>query len=102
MRLTALTLAGALGIGVLGLAASAVPARAASFAHGLDAGHSSNIVQVWGGCGPGARPVPGHWSRWRGGWVPPHCAPSYYRPYGYRHYGPYAGRRPYGYGYRYW
>ena len=106
MRLTALTLIGGLAIGALGvgLVATAGSARAAPFVPGLDAGHSSNIVQVWGGCGPGARPVPGHWSRWRGGWVPPHCAPSYYRPYGYgyRHYGPYAGGRPYGYGYRYW
>ena len=106
MRLTALTLAGALGICALDLAATAGAARAAPFVPGLDAGHSSNIVQVWGGCGPGARPVPGHWSRWRGGWVPPHCAPSYHRPYayrhyGYRHYGPYAGWRPH-YGYRYW
>src|SRR6516162_3681608 len=28
------------------------------------------IVQVWGGCGWGWYPVPGHWRRWRGGWVP--------------------------------
>ena len=98
MRLTALTLIGALAIGTLGLAAGS--ARAAPFVPGLDGQHSPNIVQVWGGCGRGAHPVPGHWSRWRGGWVPPHCAPSYYRPYGYRHYGPYAGWRPYGY--RHW
>jgi hypothetical protein len=104
MRLTTLTFIGALGIGALGLAASAGSARAAPFVPGLDAGHSPNIVQVWGGCGPGGRPVPGHWSQWRGGWVPPHCAPSYYRPYGYRPYGPYAGwpRYGYGYGYRHW
>ena len=36
------------------------------------------------GCGPGARPVPGHWSPYRG-WVPPHCVPFY------RHYGGYGG-----------
>ena len=29
----------------------------------LDAGQSPNIVQAWGGCGPGMHPVPGHWSR---------------------------------------
>jgi len=28
------------------------------------------IVKVWGGCGRGWHPVPGHWSQWRGGWVP--------------------------------
>ena len=86
MRLTALTL-----IGALGFAATAVSASAAPLVPVPDAGHSSNIVQVWGGCGPGGHPVPGHWSRWRGGWVPPHCAPNYNR------YGPYAGWRPYGY-----
>jgi hypothetical protein len=90
MRLTALTV-----IAALGLVATAVSARATPLVPDLDARHSPNIVQVWGGCGPGGRPVPGHWNRWRGGWVPPHCAP------GYRPYGPYAGgwRR---YGYRYW
>ena len=54
---------------------------------------------VWGddlegGCGPGSRPVPGHWSRMRGAWIPPHCAPNYAAPYR-----PYAVYRPY-YGYR--
>ena len=90
MRLTTLTV-----IAALGLVATAGSARAAPLVPGLDTEHSPSIVQVWGGCGPGGRPVPGHWSRWRGGWVPPHCAP------GYRPYGPYAGgwRR---YGYRYW
>src|SRR6516162_8009789 len=34
-------------------------------------------VKVRGGCGWGWHPVLGHWSRWWGGWVPPHCA-SYY------------------------
>jgi len=38
---------------------------------------ASGIVPVWGGCGWGWHPVLGHWSRWWGGWVPPHCA-SYY------------------------
>jgi len=102
MRLTALSFIGALGIGALGLAAAAAPASAAPFVPGRDAGASSNIVQVWGGCGWGSHPVPGHWSRWRGGWVPPHCAPNYHRPYGYGYgHRPYDyGYRPYGYGYR--
>jgi hypothetical protein len=89
MRLAALTL-----IGALGLAAATVSAQAAPAAPNLDK-HSSNIVQVWGGCGPGWRPVPGHWSHWRG-WVPPHCAPSRrfyygggYYPY-WRHHGWYG------------
>ena len=118
MRLTALTFIGALGIGALGLAAAAAPASAAPFVPGRDAGASSNIVQVRGGCGPGARPVPGYWSR--GGWVPQRCVanyyrPNYYRPYSYyrpyyrpySYYRPYyrpyyAGWRGYGYGYRRW
>jgi hypothetical protein len=105
MRLTALTFIGALGIGALSFAAVPTPASAAPLVPDLGVRQSSNIVQVWGGCGPGARPVPGHWSRWRGGWVPPHCAPNYHRPYAYRHYGPYGGWPRYGYGYgyhRYW
>src|SRR6266851_3319225 len=72
---------------------------AACDAHGaIRAG--AGIVQVWGGCGWGWHPVPGHWSRWRGGWVPPHSAPNPYYggwgPYGdWR--GPYDGwRGPYG------
>jgi len=44
-----------------------------------------DIVQVSGGGGWGWRPVSGHWSRWRGGWIPPHCAPNRY----------YGGWRPY-------
>ncbi len=110
MRLTALTLAGALGMGALGLAASA---GAAPLVPGIEGQPSPNIVEVWGGCGPGAHPVPGRWSRSRGVWVPPHCAPNYprygyapYRAYSpYRSYSPdrpYAGWRPYGGYYRYW
>jgi hypothetical protein len=89
MRLKALTL-----IAAIGLAATAASARAAPLVPDISSQHSANIVQAWGGCGPGGRPVPGHWNRWRGGWVPPHCAP------GYRPYAPYAGgwRRD---GYRY-
>ena len=101
MRLTALTFIGALGIGALSFAAAPTPANAAPFVPDLGVGQSSNIVQVWGGCGRGFRPVPGHWSRWRGGWVPPHCAPIPYRHYGYG----YGGWPRYGYGYgyhRYW
>ena len=88
MRLTALTL-----IGALGLAATAVSAQAAPVVPTPDAHQASGIVQVWGGCGPGFHPVPGHWSPYRG-WVPPHCAP--HRPYG-----PYAGWGP-RWHHRYW
>ena len=97
MRLAALSL-----IGALGLAATAVPARAAPVVPNLDAHQASAIVQVWGGCGPGFRPVPGHWSRFRGAWVPPHCAPNYARPYAYsRPYAYYGGGYPY-YPHRYY
>ena len=98
MRLATLTL-----IGAIGLAAVAVPARAAPLAPDLAASPRGNIVQVWGGCGPGFRPVPGHWSQWRGAWIPPHCAPNHYgggyygRGYGGGYYG--GG---YGGGYPYW
>jgi len=51
-----------------------------------------SAVKVWGGSG-WDWPVPCHWSRWRGGWVPPHCAPNHY----YGGWGPYgAGQDPYG------
>ena len=47
-----------------------------------------SIVTVWGDCGWGWYPAPGHWSRWRGGWwVPSHCAPHRY----YRRWVPYDG-----------
>jgi hypothetical protein len=82
-------------IGALGLAAVAVSsARAAPLAPDLAVAAKPGVVQVWGGCGPGFGPVPGHWSRWRG-WVPPHCAPNR-GPYG-----PYAGYGP-RWRYRYW
>ena len=63
-------------------------------------GSAPGIVNVWGGCGWGWHPVPGHWSRWRGGWVPPHCAPNEYGggwagPYGGQA-GPYGGWGAYG------
>jgi hypothetical protein len=56
------------------------------------------IVTVWSGCGWGWHPVPGHFSRWRGGWVPPQCAPNRY----YGGWAPYGGREnAYGWGGRY-
>ncbi len=92
MRLTAMTL-----IGALGLVATVAAARAAPILPAPDAHQAAGIVQVWGGCGPGAHPVGAHWSRWRGQWIPPHCAPNYlgYRPYAW--YRPYWGWRHYGY-----
>ncbi len=95
MRVTALSL-----IGVLGLAVAAASARAAPVIPDLATQHVSGIVQVWGGCGWGFRPVPGHWSPWRG-WVPPHCAPIR-RPWGYYRGGYYGGGYPYWYGRRWY
>ena len=95
MRLTALTLIGALGL--IGTAASA---QAAPVLPTPDAHQASGIVQVWGGCGPGGHPVPGHWSQWRGTWVPPHCAPNYGGGYYGGGYG--GGYGGYGGGYAYW
>ena len=92
MRLAALTL-----VGAVGLAISAVSTNAAPAVPNLGPQDSSNIVQVAGGCGPGFHPVPGHWSRWRGGWVPPHCVPNWRGAYG----GGYYGRGYYGGGYPY-
>ena len=91
MRLTILSLIGAVGLAVAANSASAAPMLAP------EAQPNAGIVKVWGGCGPGFRPVPGHWSRWRG-WIPPHCAPFArpWGPYGYhRSWGPYANYRPY-------
>ena len=92
---------------VLGLAVAGTLAVAAlSAGHAAPSGSNmkqlvpaSDIVPVWGGCGWGWHPVPGHWSRWRGGWVPPHCAPNHYDhqwgSYGeWNGYG--AGQAPYG------
>jgi hypothetical protein len=57
-------------------------------------GPAPGIVNVSGDCGRGWHPVPGHWSRWRGGWVPLHCAPN---EYGAGWGGPYRGQAaPYG------
>ena len=56
------------------------------------------IVKVWGGCGWGWHAVPGQWSRWRGGWVLPQCAPN--RSYGgwgpAGNWGPYSWENAYG------
>ena len=92
MRLAALTLVGAVGPAISAASANAAPA-----VPNLDPQDASNIVQAAGGCGPGFHPVPGHWSRWRGGWVPPHCVPNWRGAYG----GGYYGRGYYGGGYPY-
>jgi hypothetical protein len=70
-----------LGFAVVGMLALTVPMAG----HAAPLGSSrkqlvpaSDAVKVWGGCGWGWHPVPGHWSRWRGGWVPPHCTPHRY------------------------
>jgi hypothetical protein len=104
MRVLGLVLAGGLAVTAL-LAAHAAPLG--SNMEQLGTALSPGTVQAWGGCGWGWHPVPGHWSRWRGGWVPPHCAPNHYYggpgpdggwkgPYdGWR--GPYGGGQgPYG------
>ena len=70
----------------LGLIVGGVLALTVSMAgHAAPSGSSmkqlvpaSGIVHIWGGCGWGWHPVPSHWSRWRGGWVLPHCAPNHY------------------------
>ena len=90
MRLATLVLIGALGVG-----AATGCAQAAPFAPASETGSTSPIIQVYGGCGWGFHPVPGHWSRWRGEWVPPHCATSHY---GYGGGGEYGGAYPYGAG----
>lgn len=74
---------------VIGLAAP-IAAHAAALGSNLGSVKASTaprIAQVWGGCGWGWHPVPGHWSQWRGEWVPPHCAPNDYGGWG----GPQSG-----------
>jgi len=80
------------GLTLAGLVALTVPIAAHAVSPGsnlgpVKAGTAPAIIQVWGGCGWGWHPVPGHWSYWRGGWVPPHCAPNRY----YGGWGPYRG-----------
>ncbi len=90
MRVLGLVLAGGLAV-IASLAAHAAPLG--SNMEQLRTAPTPGIVQAWGGCGWGWHPVPGHWSQWRGGWVPPHCAPNHY----YGGPGPYgAWRGPYG------
>jgi hypothetical protein len=108
MRVPGLTLAGVLAL-TAPIVVHALPleGKTGSIAKGAAPG----VVQVWGGCGPGWRPVAGHWSRWRGEWVPPHCAPNNHggswggpypgqaNPYNW---GAYSGwQQPYGGGYDY-
>ncbi len=96
MRVLGLALAGGLAV-TTSVAAHAVPLG--SNMERLRMVPAPALVQAWGGCGWGWHPVPGHWSQWRGGWVPPHCAPNRYfegrNPYGGGQ-GPYGGWRYYG------
>jgi len=91
MRVLRLALAGLLVL-TTPIAANAVPlgGKTGPIGHSPAAG----IVNAWGGCGRGWHPVPGHWSQWRGGWVPPHCAPNEYSGGWGGSYGGQAG--PYG------
>jgi len=87
------------GLALAGVATVTIPMAAHALPLGPNPGLAASgivpgIVQVWGGCGRGWHPVPGHWSHWRGGWVPPHCAPN---EYGAGWGGPYGGPAgPYG------
>jgi hypothetical protein len=88
---------GLLAAGVLALSAP-VAAHAVPLGWNMGParmGPTPGIVKAWGGCGWGWHPVPGHWSPWRGGWVPPHCAPD--NPGGWPPYGGWGGPYP-GYG----
>ncbi len=75
MRVLGLALAGGLAV-TTSVAAHAAPLG--SNTERLRMVSAPALVQAWGGCGWGWHPVPGHWSQWRGGWVPPHCAPNRY------------------------
>jgi hypothetical protein len=74
MRVLGLALVGVLAL-TAPIAAHAVPL--AGRTEPTATGPAPGIIQVWGDCGWGWHPVPGHWSQWRGGWVPPHCAPNH-------------------------
>jgi hypothetical protein len=96
MRLASLVLIGGLAVG-----AAAVSAQAAPFAAASETGNTPHLIQVYGSCGWGFHPVPGHWSYWRSEWVPPHCAPNhdgYGGAYAYGEGGGYGGAYPYGEG----
>src|SRR5437899_10507565 len=84
VRILMLAVAGVLGLATAATA-YAVPPSSNERPAGTG-GPALGIVQVWGGCGWGWHPVPGHWSQWRVGWVPPHCAPNRYGDQG-----PYRG-----------
>jgi len=78
---------GVFGLAIAGMRALSTPmmGHAAPLGSGMkQVAPASGSVKVWGGCGWGWHPVRGHWSRWQGGWVPPHCAPYYgcWGPYG--------------------
>ena len=85
------------GLALAGLVALVAPVTVHAVSLGsnlgpISAGMEPPIIRVWGACGWGWHPVPGHWSYWRGEWVPPHCAPNRY----YGSWGPYRGwGRPY-------
>lgn len=83
MRVAALTLIGALGLAAIAGSANAAPVVPAA------AVRSPAIVDAAWGCGPGFRPVGGHWNRWGGVWIPPHCVPfraHYWGAYPWRPY----------------
>ena len=72
-----------IGLAFAGVVALTAPSTAHAVSLGsnlgpVKAGTEPTMIQVWGGCGWGWHPVPGHWSYWRGGWVPPHCVPNRY------------------------
>jgi hypothetical protein len=90
-----------LGLAVAGLLALIAPVAVHAAPLGTSVEQlapAPGIVTVWGGCGWGWHAVPGYWSRWRRGWVPPHCAPHRY----YRWRVPFDGwENAYGWGRRY-
>jgi len=90
MRVLGLALVGVLAL-TAPIAAHAVPLAGGTEPTATDP--ARGIIQVWGGCGWGWHPVPGHWSQWRGGWVPPRCAPNH-NGGGWGGYG--GGQGPYG------
>jgi hypothetical protein len=108
MRVLGLTLASVLAL-TAPIIAHALPLEGTT--RPIAKGAAPEVVQVRGGCGPGWHPVPGHWSRWRGEWVPPRCAPNHYgggwggsypgraNPYDWGVYS--RGQYPYGGGYNY-